>query len=103
MTGTAPRSIRLYDLMLENCCTISPFVWRIKFAIAHKGFAIESIPARFARIRKILGGKYDRLPNIDDGGTLVNDSLAIAGSIFTAASAAIRGCVCSLHEVKSWV
>jgi len=74
----APRTIRLYDLVLENGCTISPFVWRIKYAIAHKGFAVESIPVGFTAIKNILGGKYERLPIIDDGGTIVPDSLGIA-------------------------
>lgn len=81
-SGPAPlssaKSIRLYDLVLENGCTISPFVWRIKHAIAHKGFAVESIPVGFTGIKNILGGKYERLPIIDDGGTIVPDSLAIA-------------------------
>jgi glutathione S-transferase len=70
--------IRLYDLVLENGCTISPFVWRIKYAIAHKGFAIESVPVGFTGIKKILDGNYERLPIIDDGGTIVPDSWAIA-------------------------
>jgi len=78
MRKSPPRSIRLYDLVLENGCTISPFVWRIKYAIAHKGFEVESIPVGFTAIRTILGGKYERLPIIDDGGTIVPDSLAIA-------------------------
>jgi len=78
MSATAPRSIRLYDLVLENGCSISPFVWRARYSIAHKGFAVEAIPVTYMGIRKILDGKYDRLPVIDDGGTLVNDSWAIA-------------------------
>lgn len=78
MPDDTPRTIRLYDLVLENGCTISPFVWRAKYAIAHKGFAIESIPVGFTAIRAILGGKYQRLPIIDDGGVIVPDSLAIA-------------------------
>src|SRR5215468_9855878 len=73
-----PKSIRLYDLVLENGCTISPFVWRIKYAIAHKGFAVDSIPVGFTGIKDILAGKYQRLPIIDDNGTIVPDSWAIA-------------------------
>ena len=30
--------ITLYDLQLASGCTISPFVWRTKYALAHKGF-----------------------------------------------------------------
>src|SRR5215468_7749989 len=78
MSTTASQSIRLYDLVLENGCTISPFVWRIKHAIAHKGFAVESVPVGFTGIKKILDGRYERLPIIEDRGTIVQDSWAIA-------------------------
>ena len=73
-----PKTIRLYDLVLENGCTISPFVWRIKYALAHKGFAIDSVPVGFTDIKTILGGKYHQLPIIEDNGTIVPDSWAIA-------------------------
>src|SRR5215475_10787097 len=75
---STPHTIRLYDLVLENGCTISPFVWRIKYAIAHKGFAVASVPVGFTAIKQILDGKYQRLPIIDDAGTIVPDSWAIA-------------------------
>ncbi len=75
---SAPHTIRLYDLVLENGCTISPFVWRIKYALAHKGFPIDSIPVGFTGIKDILNGQYQRLPIIDDAGTIVPDSWSIA-------------------------
>jgi glutathione S-transferase len=78
MPEPVSKTIRLYDLVLENGCTISPFVWRVKYAIAHKGFGIESIPVAFTGIKNILGGKHTRLPVIDDDGTIVPDSFAIA-------------------------
>ncbi len=39
------KRITLYDLQLENGCTISPYVWRTKYALAHKGFEIDIVPA----------------------------------------------------------
>jgi glutathione S-transferase len=78
MSRNTPPSIRLYDLVLENGCTISPFVWRAKYSIAHKGIAIESIPVGFTGIKNILGGKYERLPIIEDGGAIIPDSWSIA-------------------------
>jgi len=81
MTDAARRAIRLYDLVLENGCTLSPFVWRIKYALAHKGFDIESVPVGFTQIKTILGGRYDELPVIDDNGVIVSDSWAIAEHI----------------------
>jgi hypothetical protein len=57
-----PKTLRLYDLVLENGCTISPFVWRIKYAIAHKGFGIESIarspPAHNSGVA-LAGNQFD--------------------------------------------
>ena len=78
MTHNSAHTIRLYDLVVESGCTISPFVWRAKYAIAHKGFEIESVPVSFTGIPKILNGQYTRLPVIDDQGVLVSDSIAIA-------------------------
>jgi hypothetical protein len=37
--------ITLYDLQLASGCTISPFVWRTKYALAHKGFEVDLVPA----------------------------------------------------------
>ena len=49
--------LRLYDVTLENGCTLSPFVWRIRYALAHKGLDYETEPVAFTGIRKIHGGK----------------------------------------------
>lgn len=70
--------IRLYDLVLESGCTISPFVWRTKYALKHKGFEIEAIPNGFTGIAERTGGFSDRLPVIVDGDRWVKDSWAIA-------------------------
>ena len=37
-------TITLYDLQLSTGCTISPFVWRTKYALKHKGFDIDLVP-----------------------------------------------------------
>jgi glutathione S-transferase len=46
-----------------------------------KGFGIDSIPLGFTAIKDILAGKYQRLPVIDDSGTVVPDSWAIADDL----------------------
>jgi glutathione S-transferase len=78
MSDVPRRPIRVYDVVLENGCTLSPFVWRIKYAIAHKGFDMETVPVAFTGIKKILDGQYSQVPVIDDNGTIVADSWAIA-------------------------
>lgn len=63
---TQNHTITLYDLQLESGCTISPFVWRIKYALEHKGFDVHIVPNGFTGIREITNGFSDRLPVIVD-------------------------------------
>jgi len=58
---------------------ISPFSWRIRYALAHKGLDPEVIPTRFADVARIraLSGQ-DLVPIIEDDGHVVHDSWAIA-------------------------
>ena len=71
-------TITLYDLQLASGCTISPFVWATKFALAHKGFDIDIVPGGFTGIAERTGGKSERLPVIVDDGEWVLDSWLIA-------------------------
>lgn len=70
--------ITLYDLQLASGCTISPFVWATKYALAHKGFDIEIVPGGFTGILERTGGRSERLPAIVDDGHWVLDSWLIA-------------------------
>ena len=70
--------ITLYDLQLASGCTISPFVWATKYALAHKGFDVELVPGGFTGIRERTGGLSERLPAIVDDGEWVLDSWLIA-------------------------
>jgi len=76
MTGN--NIITLYDLQLASGCTISPFVWATKYALAHKGFQIEIVPGGFTGILERTGGRSERVPVIEDQGHWVLDSWAIA-------------------------
>ena len=71
-------TITLYDLQLASGCTISPFVWATKYALAHKGFDIDIVPGGFTGILDRTGGKSERLPVIVDDGEVVLDSWLIA-------------------------
>jgi glutathione S-transferase len=70
--------ITLFDLVLDSGCTISPFVWRTKYALKHKGFDIELVPNGFTGIKELTGGRSERLPVIVDDGEWVIDSWKIA-------------------------
>jgi glutathione S-transferase len=71
-------TIKLFDLVLASGCTISPFVWRTKYALKHKGFDIDPVPNGFTGIKELTGGRSERLPVIVDDGEWVIDSWKIA-------------------------
>ena len=72
------KTITLFDLQFASGCTTSPYVWRIKYALRHKGFDIDLVPGGFTDIVARTGGRSDRLPVIVDGGRWVLDSTVIA-------------------------
>ncbi len=71
-------TIRLYELVDAKDRSISPFVWRIKYALAHKGLDFETMPVGFGDIPGVCGGKFKTVPIIEDGAVSMNESLAIA-------------------------
>jgi glutathione S-transferase len=72
-------AITMYDLAgTEANRRFSPFCWRTKLALAHKGLAVETIPWRFTEKDKLPAPNDGRVPVIVDGGRVVHDSSAIA-------------------------
>jgi glutathione S-transferase len=71
-------TIRLYDLVLADGAPLSPYVWRTKYALAHKGLAFEVQPVGFTDIKGLFGDPHRTVPIIEDGGRVVSDSWAIA-------------------------
>ncbi len=72
-------TIKLYDLAgAEADRRFSPFCWRTKMALAHKGLDFETIPWRYADKPKIAASGSDRVPVIVDGDRTVADSWNIA-------------------------
>jgi glutathione S-transferase len=71
--------LTLYDLAgAEADRRFSPYCWRAKMALAHKGLAVETIPWRFTEKDVIALSKQGRVPVLVDGERWVNDSWAIA-------------------------
>jgi len=72
-------AIRLYDLAgADPNLRFSPYCWRAKFALAHKGLAVETIPWRFTEKDVIAFSGQERVPVLIDGDKTVPDSWAIA-------------------------
>ena len=72
-------SIILYDLAgAEADRRFSPFCWRSKMALAHKGIEAETVPWRFTEKDKLPQPNAGRVPVIVNNGEVVHDSSAIA-------------------------
>jgi glutathione S-transferase len=72
-------TITLYDLAgAEADRRFSPFCWRTKMALAHKGLAAETVPWRFTEKDRLPAPNQGRVPVVCDGDRVVHDSTAIA-------------------------
>ena len=70
--------IEMYDLVGQEDRRFSPFCWRTRMALAHKGLEHVTTPVGFTEIPGILGGSQTRVPVIVEGDEVVADSWVIA-------------------------
>ena len=68
----------LYELCGANDLRFSPFCWRTRLALIHKGLEFETVPVKFTEKHKIEFSGQDKVPVINDYGTVVSDSWLIA-------------------------
>jgi len=68
----------LHDLVCIDDRRPSPFCWRSKFALAHKGLAFEARAVGFTAIPRLYGGGHKTVPILEDDGRVIADSWAIA-------------------------
>jgi glutathione S-transferase len=72
-------AIKLYDLAgAEDDRRFSPYCWRVKMALKHKGLAFETVPWRFTEKNVIEFTGSKTVPVIVDGKRAVYDSWEIA-------------------------
>jgi glutathione S-transferase len=72
-------TIVLHDLAgADPALRFSPYCWRTRMALAHKGLAVETIPWRFTDKEALAFSGQGRVPVIRDGERVVSDSWAIA-------------------------
>jgi glutathione S-transferase len=70
---------KLYDLAgADPQLRFSPYCWRTRLALAHKGLDVETVPWRFTDKEAIGFSGQGRVPVLVDGTTTVADSWAIA-------------------------
>lgn len=70
--------ITLYDLVFAEDRRPSPYCWRVKLALKHKGLKWRDEPCGFTEKEKIAFAQSQTYPVIHDGTKIVKDSWAIA-------------------------
>lgn len=103
-------SIVLYDLKGRDGLRYSPYCWRARYALAHKGLEIEDVAVGFTEKEKVAFSGQPLVPVIVDrnkGGKVVFDSWQIANYLDDTypekplfGSAAARGTARFIHN---WV
>jgi glutathione S-transferase len=70
---------QLFELVgTETGRPFSPYCWRTRMALAHKGLDITSVPWRFTEREAIAQHRSEKVPVLIDGEHTVSDSWAIA-------------------------
>src|SRR5436305_13104761 len=71
--------LKLYELVGTDAARpFSPFCWRTRMALAHKGLSADSIPWRFIEKEAFAPHGSDKVRVLLDGGNAVVDSWVIA-------------------------
>jgi glutathione S-transferase len=72
-------ALKLFELVgTDETRPFSPYCWRTRMALAHKGLGVESIPWRFTEKATISPHNSEKVPVLLDDGTAVADSWVIA-------------------------
>jgi len=72
-------TIQLYDLAsADSKLRFSPYCWRVKMALAHKGLVWEEIPWHFTDKDRLPEPNAGTVPVLVDDGMVVSDSWKIA-------------------------
>ena len=70
--------LRLYELVLDNGRSPSPYVWRIRYALGRKGLPFESVPLGYMEMHGMFEGRFKTVPVLSHGETMLNESWDIA-------------------------
>jgi glutathione S-transferase len=76
--GETGLAITVYELLGADDRRFSPYCWRTRMALAHKGLEATYVPCRFTEKDRFAFANYDRMPLLTDGESTVGDSWAIA-------------------------
>ena len=66
-------TIQLYELAGKDDRRFSPYCWRARMALEHKGLDYETVPVRFTDKDLIAFSGQERIPVVRDGDNVVSD------------------------------
>lgn len=69
---------QLYELLGADDRRFSPYCWRARMAVAHKGLEADYVPVGFTEKDKIAFSGQTQVPVLVDGETTISDSWDIA-------------------------
>ncbi len=70
---------QLFELVgADPARRFSPYCWRARMALAHKGLEADVVPWRFTETERLAFAGTDKVPVLVDGDRVVHDSTAIA-------------------------
>ena len=75
----SPSTMRLFDLAgADEQRRFSPYCWRTRLALAHKGLPVQTVAWRFTDKQAIAATGQGKVPVLVDGERWIHDSWAIA-------------------------
>jgi glutathione S-transferase len=97
---------QLYELCgTDPGRVFSPFCWRSRMALAHKGLAFDSVPWRFTETARLAFAKHDKVPVLVDGDAVVVESFDIARHLdatYPAAPSLLHGAPEAYRFIGAW-
>lgn len=83
----------------------SPYCWRSRMALAHKGLTFESVAWRFTETDRLAFAKSEKVPVLVDGDHVIADSWAIAQHLdkaYPETPSLLHGRPASYRFITSW-
>ena len=68
-------ALQLYQLKVEKDRELSPFVWRARLALAHKGLTPDLVDIGYGEKHRIAFSGQDRVPVLVEGATVVDRTM----------------------------
>jgi glutathione S-transferase len=97
---------QLYELVgADPERRFSPYCWRIRMALAHKGLEADVVPWRFTEGDRLAFAGTERVPVLVDGETVMHDSTPIAEYLdeaYSNAPALFHGDPAARRFVLAW-